>query len=69
MTHLWPTMHATDQDRGLIIEIYHPTRGLIGAIYPTENGVKIVSKHFNPHVDAHARFDPVAPPALEVNIV
>jgi hypothetical protein len=37
------------------VEICHPKHGVLGVIHPTEDGIKIVSERFNPHVDAIAR--------------
>lgn len=47
------------------VEIHHPTMGLIGVIYPTESGVRIVSKYLS---RKRIAIDPVEPPALEIFI-
>jgi hypothetical protein len=68
-TRLKLALHSGNEDTP-IVEIHHPTLGFIGAIYPTENGVKIVSKYFDPYHDANlVAIDPSFPPALIVKIV
>jgi hypothetical protein len=69
MTHLWPKIHNVQPERGLMIEIHHPVHGLIGAIYPTERGVRIVSKYLDAFDQNLVALNPTEPPALEVFIV
>jgi hypothetical protein len=42
--------------------------GWARAIYPSERGVRIISKHFDPRLTLVA-IDPTDPPALEVFII
>lgn len=67
MTNLQIAEHSAPS-RGLVVEIHHPIHGLIGTIYPSDRGIRIVSPYLNPRRDIVA-IDPVSPPALEVFIV
>lgn len=61
-----PTIHTATGE--LIMELVSPDgRQLIGTIYPTPQGLKLVSKHITNH-DAIAVIEPKEPRAVLINL-
>jgi hypothetical protein len=54
-------------DGRAVCEIHDDEGGLVGVIYPTSHGVKLVSKYLGVREDQLV-IDPAQPPALLVNL-
>ena len=68
MTEFKVAAHSVATGRQ-VIEIHHQKLGLLGVIYPSSQGVRIVSKYFaGKELDVLLEVSPEFPPALEINI-
>lgn len=67
MTTIKPATHTLNKEQVRIYEVWDGDR-FIAAIYPTERGVKIVSKYIENREDL-LQVEPLEPPAILVNIL